>query len=99
MLGSAGLQKSCEGLAISSISRRSDHAPLDGEAALECAPMLGASFNFPTWISEQRIVIQLIIYIGILATISVVPLILWFLVVFRPKKASTSAQPDQFSES
>jgi hypothetical protein len=62
--------------------------------------VLGTSFNFfPTWIAEQRIVIQLIIYIGILATISVVPLVTWFLVVFRPRKASASTQPDQFSES
>ena len=56
------------------------------------------SFNFPIWISEQRILIQLVFYIGILAAISVTPLILWFVVVFRPKRASASAQPDQISE-
>jgi hypothetical protein len=60
--------------------------------------MLG-TFNFPTWITEQRILVQLFFYIGILATVAVTPLIVWFLVVFRPKKPSPSAQPDQISES
>ena len=60
-------------------------------AAAQCRnmpPMV--AFNLPTWIAGLPVVVQLIIYIGILTAIGVAPLILWFLWAFRPE----SKQPD-----
>ena len=42
------------------------------------------AFNLPTWIGGLPIVVQLIVYIGILSAIAVAPLAIWFLWAFRP---------------
>ena len=42
------------------------------------------AFNLPTWIAGLPTVVQLIIYVGILAAIGVAPLMIWFLWAFRP---------------